>query len=62
MKAIELTTVSWVQEKSELVTREDRARRYSAAKKNRKENINEILGGIIMATFMVCIFFIGMCV
>lgn len=68
MKAIECTTVAWVQEKRETEERQNRARIYSASrnysaantKRNRrKENINEILCGLMVGAFMMGFFLLG---
>ena len=56
MKAIELTPVSWVQKKSNLVARENRARKYSAARRRKETIVCEC----VWAFFIIGFFVIGM--
>ena len=59
MRNIDCTTVSWVQEKSERATRENRAERYSAKVSRRKENMNELISGLVMFGFFVTLIGLG---
>ena len=59
MRNIDCTTVSWVQEKSNLAARENIARRYSTKVSKRKENIEEVLCGVIISGVMCAILILG---
>lgn len=60
-KVIDCTTIAWVQEKADCV-REIPTRNGSSKRKAYNDNINEIIAGMIGATFIVGLFFIGMIV
>ena len=56
---IDCTLVSVAQKKAELAARENKARRCSATKRNRKDNLNEVVSGLIWGTFMICLLYVG---
>ena len=60
MRTLDLTPATWVQEQAEISAREIRAKNYSAARKNHKENVNELVCGIMLATFIVGFLMMGL--